>query len=78
MENVKTEIKQIKNQILLGILEDKIDSTWGMLIVDNCNKALTLCGVVVSEAELCDYCDSKKADTLICNDCFDRKVSEGA
>ena len=34
--------------------------------------------VVVSEAELCDYCDSKKADTLICNDCFDRKVSEGA
>ena len=45
MEEVKTEIKQIKNQILVGIKEDKIDHTWGMMIIENCNKALTLCGV---------------------------------
>ncbi len=42
---LKTEIKQIKLQILVGIKQDRIDLTWGNMIIDNCNKALTLCGV---------------------------------
>lgn len=45
MEELKTEIKQIKNQILVGIKEDKIDYTWGKMIVDTCDKALNLHGV---------------------------------
>ncbi len=48
MKDLKEEIKQIKLQILVGIKEEKIDHTWGTMVVDNCNKALTLCGVVVS------------------------------
>ena len=46
MEELKTEIKQIKLQILTGIKQDRIDYTWGNMIIDTCNKALTLRGVV--------------------------------
>ena len=43
MEELKTEIKQIKLQILVGIKQDRINHEWGAMIIDNCNKALTLC-----------------------------------
>jgi hypothetical protein len=55
MEEVKTEIKQIRNQILVGIKEEKIDFTWGKMIIDTCNKALTLYGVV-DTLVCCDNC----------------------
>ncbi len=52
MEELKTEIKQIKLQILTGIKQDRIDLTWGNMIIDTCNKALTLHDVVGSGTEL--------------------------
>jgi len=54
------------NKRLDGIenLLRKVDSAlippkWGGIIIDNCNKALTLCGVVKSS------CECEKQDTLI-------------
>jgi len=44
-------------------------------ITDAIDELLILCGVVDT---LCDYCDIKKADNLVCNDCLDTKVREGA
>ena len=52
MEELKSEIKQIKNQILVGIKEDKIDYTWGKMIIDTCDKSLTLTDVVVQSEQL--------------------------
>lgn len=51
MEELKTEIKQIKLQIIVGIDQDRIDKTWGKIIINNCDKALTLC-VVSQQSEL--------------------------
>ena len=74
--NKEHRIKQIKNQILVGIKENKIDHTWGMLIVENCNKALNLYVVVVNEVELCVH-EWKRNPIMLdrdyCNKCTETR-----
>lgn len=42
MEDLKTEIEQIKVQISTGIKLGRIEKVWGEMIVETCDKALAI------------------------------------
>ena len=46
MEDLKTEIEQIKVQLFTGIKLGRVEKQWGNMIIETCNKALTIPDVV--------------------------------
>jgi hypothetical protein len=48
MEDLKTEIEQIKIQLFTGIKLGRIEEEWGNMVIDTCDRALTIHGVVKS------------------------------
>ena len=74
MEELKNDIEQVKIQLLTGIKLGRVDEEWGNMIIETCNRALTIHSVVVPKGTVCE-CDNPD----ICQDntgliyCFDCK-----
>ena len=50
MEELKNDIEQVKVQFLTGIKLGRVDEEWGNMIIETCNRALTI-PVVVGQSE---------------------------
>lgn len=42
MEELKNDIEQVKVQILTGIKLGRVEQEWGNMIIETCNRALTV------------------------------------
>lgn len=77
MDKLKSEIKKIKIQILIGVKEDKIDYAWGNMIIDTLDDVLNIQDIAQQNEHLACNCGNKDV-IYICDDCFDNSVREGA
>ena len=62
MENLKTEIEQIKVQLFTGIKLGRIEKEWGEMIIGTCDRALTIPVVVGRSEQL--VCEHKYQDNV--------------
>lgn len=72
MEEIKEDIEQIKVQLLTGIKLGRVENEWGNMIIETCNRALTIPVVSQQRELLIDFLEMNNWFSL-----EDRKNAEG-
>ena len=75
MEDLKTEIEQMKIQVFTGIKLGRIEEEWGNIIIKTCDRALTIHGVVGQSEQLVCSCGSIKVQTTGGSQCPNNRCS---
>jgi hypothetical protein len=76
MEEIKEDIEQVKVQILTGIKLGRVEKEWGNMIIETCNRALTIPVVVqVKPEKVCKGSWQLGNNCKKCKRCLDTKPS---